>query len=89
MPANTKRALSHMEPIVTERRRRMAEEGQDYPDKPNDMLTWLLDDPRGQSATLRDITARILGLNFAAVETSASVSALSIACNYSSLTLIL
>lgn len=73
VPSKLARALRHLEPMVEERRQLLAEHGKDYPDKPNDLLSWVFETERGSSASSSDIVHRILVLNFAAVHTTANV----------------
>ncbi|RDB27628.1 Ent-kaurene oxidase [Hypsizygus marmoreus] len=70
VPATVDRAAEHLRPIVKERRCKIDEYGKDYPDKPIDMLTWLMDEAEGDETTLRNLTLRILTINFAAIHTS-------------------
>ena len=59
--------------MINERRQRMDESGENYYEKPNDMLMWLLEDQRGVQCTAKEVTLRMLGLNFLAVHTSSNV----------------
>jgi hypothetical protein len=75
-PEKLAHAIRHLEPLVMERRQRVAESGRDYPNKPNDLLEWLLDGDRGAHASVREVTHRIFTLNFAAVHTMSNVRSL-------------
>ncbi|SJL14131.1 uncharacterized protein ARMOST_17586 [Armillaria ostoyae] len=46
--------------------------GKDWPGKPNDLLSWLIDATEGHSErrTVQDFIVRMLGLNFAAIHTT-------------------
>ncbi|RDB27706.1 Ent-kaurene oxidase [Hypsizygus marmoreus] len=71
VPATVDRAAEHLRPIVEERQRKIDEYGKDYPDKPTDMLSWLMDEAEGDETSLRNLALRILTINFAAIHTSA------------------
>ncbi|KAG6847451.1 hypothetical protein H0H93_008037 [Arthromyces matolae] len=65
-----KRAMSHLRPIIEDRLDKEAEYGKDWTGKPNDALSWLLQLAEGKQRTVRDLTLRILSLNFAAIHTT-------------------
>jgi hypothetical protein len=54
-------------PIIEERYRLPPEE------RPNDMLSWLMDDAVGEEKEPRNLTLRILATNFAAIHTTSTV----------------
>ncbi|KAG6865152.1 hypothetical protein C0991_004835 [Blastosporella zonata] len=60
----------YLQPLVEERRQKMADSGQDYPGKPNDMLSWLMDAASEEEGTLHNLARRILTVNMAAIHTS-------------------
>ncbi|KAG6901631.1 hypothetical protein C0995_009799 [Termitomyces sp. Mi166 len=64
------RAMSHLRPLIEERLEKEAEYGRDWPGRPNDLLSWLLDIAEGKQRTVRDLTMRILVINFAAIHTT-------------------
>jgi len=43
-------------------------------ERPNDMLTWLMEDAVGEEKDPRNLTIRILAVNFAAIHTTSRVS---------------
>ncbi|KAK0212166.1 cytochrome P450 [Desarmillaria ectypa] len=57
---------------IRERLRQDDVHGKDWPGKPNDFLSWLIDATNGYSErrTVRDLVFRLLGLNFAAIHTT-------------------
>ncbi|KIJ09985.1 hypothetical protein PAXINDRAFT_86692 [Paxillus involutus ATCC 200175] len=67
IPASARRGMKHLGPIIEERRKHLEEYGKDWADKPNDFLSWLMDDPHGSQTSVQDLTMRILTLNFAAI----------------------
>ena len=70
LSSDIKRGVKHLKPLIEERRRQIEEFGKDYPDKPNDFLSWLMDEAKGDEATIEGLSRRILTLNFAAIHTS-------------------
>ncbi|KAG5350288.1 hypothetical protein C0989_011728 [Termitomyces sp. Mn162] len=64
------RAMAHLRPIFEERLEKEAEYGRDWPGRPNDAFSWLLDTAEGKQRTIRDLTMRILVINFAAIHTT-------------------
>ncbi|KAF9528910.1 cytochrome P450, partial [Crepidotus variabilis] len=66
----TEKALSFLRPMMEERRAERLEKGDDYPGKPVDLLTWLMDTAKGEETTDWFLTSRILTVNFAAIHTS-------------------
>ncbi|KAI9571037.1 cytochrome P450 [Boletus coccyginus] len=73
VPGTTKRAMRHLGPIIEERLKLQEEYGNDWAEKPNDLLSWLLDvAPEGPERTVKLLTTRVLSTNFAAIHTSAT-----------------
>ncbi|KAJ7688404.1 cytochrome P450 [Mycena rosella] len=66
------RADQHLGVLVTERLRMENELGNDYSDRPNDLISWLLDVAEGEERTVSALVQRILVINFGAVHTSAN-----------------
>ncbi|KIJ07003.1 hypothetical protein PAXINDRAFT_91095, partial [Paxillus involutus ATCC 200175] len=64
VPGSARRGMKHLGPIIEERRKHL---GKAWAEKPNDFLSWLMDDPQGSQSSVRDLTLRILTLNFAAI----------------------
>ncbi|KAF9453726.1 cytochrome P450 [Macrolepiota fuliginosa MF-IS2] len=70
VPKSVKRALEYLRPTLEER---LAQEecGADSVDKPNDLITWLLETTtEDYHRTIHDLVLRILTVNFAAIHTS-------------------
>ncbi|KAJ6470567.1 cytochrome P450 [Mycena vitilis] len=71
----TRRAMKHLGPILQHRLDMDDKYAQDWPDadRPNDMISWLLDEARGhpKRRTARQLTRQILNVNFAALHTTA------------------
>ncbi|KAJ3478571.1 hypothetical protein NLI96_g9660 [Meripilus lineatus] len=68
--ANINRGIKHLGPIIKERREKMAEYGDDWEGKPNDMLMWIMEAAEGAEQEVPAIVQRILAINFAAIHTS-------------------
>ncbi|KAJ7730228.1 cytochrome P450 [Mycena maculata] len=62
--------LKFVGPIIEERIAKEDELGADYPDKPNDVISWLLELAKGPGRIPPPIAARILSINMAAIHTS-------------------
>lgn len=75
LPTKYKRALNHLSPIIQERREKIqaAANGEEYLEKPNDMLMWQLESQKGKVAPPEEISIRMLTLNFAAIHSTSSV----------------
>ncbi|KIJ50512.1 hypothetical protein M422DRAFT_245133 [Sphaerobolus stellatus SS14] len=67
---SVERAIKHLRPIIEERQRKIDEYGRDFPDKPNDLLAWLMDEAEGEERLSENLTNRIIHANFAAVHTT-------------------
>ncbi|KAJ6483217.1 cytochrome P450 [Mycena sanguinolenta] len=64
------RALKILGPILEERLAKEKELGADWPGKPNDLISWLLEIAEGEQRKPLDLVLRILGINMAAIHTS-------------------
>ncbi|EEB94869.1 hypothetical protein MPER_06252 [Moniliophthora perniciosa FA553] len=70
VPKSIKRAQKDLEPIIIERLQKQEKYGKDWPDKPNDCLSWLIDSAPESEKTVHGLVRRILTVNFAAIHTS-------------------
>ncbi|KAJ7246815.1 cytochrome P450 [Mycena haematopus] len=66
------RAKKHLVPIIEERLRLEEEHGPNWPDRPNDLISWLLEYAKGDDRTPHMLTQRMLMVNFVAIHTSAN-----------------
>ncbi|KAF8590870.1 cytochrome P450, partial [Ramaria rubella] len=73
VPKSIQIVLKHLQPIIEQRQAQIDEHGPDYPDKPLDMLSWLMDEAQGEELTASNLTRRILTLNFASIHSSSIV----------------
>ncbi|KAI5993495.1 cytochrome P450 [Pisolithus albus] len=62
------RAMKHLDPIVKERLRCAGDREDDWSDKPNDILQWLIDEK--QESSTRQLTLRVLTINFASIHST-------------------
>ncbi|GAV99331.1 cytochrome p450 [Lentinula edodes] len=77
MPSSMKRATKHLAPIIEERLAREDEYGtKDWPSKPNDLISWLLDEAKAEQREVSDLITRILAIEVAAIHTTAFCNAL-------------
>ncbi|GBE89843.1 Ent-kaurene oxidase [Sparassis crispa] len=70
--SSTRRATAHLRPIIDERRKKLAEYGEDWSDKPNDLLMWLMDEARSGGRPDESVIPRVLVVCFAAIHTSSN-----------------
>jgi len=59
--------MKHLAPLIHARRQ---DREQERHEKPLDLLTWLMDEAKGEEATDRNLTLRVMTINFAAIHTS-------------------
>ncbi|TFY80430.1 hypothetical protein EWM64_g3585 [Hericium alpestre] len=65
-----RRIFKHLEPIIAERKAKIAEYGPDYPGKPNDLLSWFMDAAPAPYDTAESLALRILDTNFVALHST-------------------
>jgi len=68
--SDVKRGKRHLEPLIKERLEYEAQYGKNWPGKPNDLISWLLDVAEGDQRSVSNITKRVLFTNFTAIHTS-------------------
>jgi len=56
--------------MVEERFAKMEEYGEDWDDKPNDLLMWLMSEAKGVERSVEGVARRLLVVNFAAIHTT-------------------
>ncbi|PIL31339.1 cytochrome P450 [Ganoderma sinense ZZ0214-1] len=66
------RAMPHIQPVINERRANLKELGDNWLDKPNDMLQWILEEGTARNHSDMNIVKRIFLVNFAAIHTSST-----------------
>ncbi|KAF7305651.1 Cytochrome P450 [Mycena chlorophos] len=72
LPRDLEHAKRHLVPIIEERLRLEAEHGPNWPDRPSDLISWLLEYAEGEERTPHELTRRMLMVNFVAIHTSAN-----------------
>ncbi|KAF8351221.1 cytochrome P450 [Amanita rubescens] len=68
--SDVKRGKRHLEPLIKERLEYEAQYGKNWPGKPNDLISWLLDVAERDQRSVSNITKRVLFTNFTAIHTS-------------------
>ncbi|KAJ7029678.1 cytochrome P450 [Mycena alexandri] len=63
-------AVEVLGPTIEDRLSKESEMGPDWPGKPNDFISWLLETAEGEERTVPALVLRILSTNFAAIHTS-------------------
>ncbi|KAI9434918.1 cytochrome P450 [Lactarius psammicola] len=72
LPSQIRQEMEFIRPMVEERFARMEEFGEDWDDKPNDMLMWLMNEAKGVERSLEGLARRMLVVNFAAIHTTST-----------------
>ncbi|KAJ6494229.1 cytochrome P450 [Mycena sanguinolenta] len=71
---SVRKGLKHLGPIIEYRIEQEKQHGSDWPGKPNDYLSWLLESVDiNDEHTAADIVSRILAMNMAGIHTTSSV----------------
>ncbi|KDR83206.1 hypothetical protein GALMADRAFT_239044 [Galerina marginata CBS 339.88] len=72
VPGSIKRAVDHVRPLVEDYIAQEKEHGKDWPDRPNTLISWFLDEAQGPQRDITDLATRILTINFAAIHTTSN-----------------
>ncbi|GJE97791.1 cytochrome P450 [Phanerochaete sordida] len=64
--------MQHLRPFIDERMRFAEELGDDWSDKPSDMLQWIIDEVKTRDSSAEEVVRMILLMNFAAIFTSSN-----------------
>ncbi|KAH9975530.1 cytochrome P450 [Lactifluus volemus] len=70
LPSQIRQETEYIRPMVEERFAKMKEFGEDWDDKPNDMLMWLMSEAKGVERSLEGLARRLLRINFASIHTT-------------------
>ncbi|KAF9482443.1 cytochrome P450 [Pholiota conissans] len=71
VPKSIKRGIQYAGPLIQERLEKEDEYGPDWPERPNDMISWLLQQAQTpEDRNVRSIVLRLLSVNFAAIHTT-------------------
>ncbi|KAJ7191409.1 cytochrome P450 [Mycena pura] len=68
--SSRRRARAFLGPLLEERLEKERQYGRDWPGRPNDLISWLLELAEGAQRTAPDLAMRILTVNFAAIHTT-------------------
>ncbi|KAJ7503871.1 cytochrome P450 [Mycena galericulata] len=68
--SSLRHALKFLGPIIDERLEKETEYGRDWPGRPNDLVSWLLDVAEGEERTTPALALRVLATNMAAIHTT-------------------
>ncbi|KAJ7937288.1 cytochrome P450 [Mycena leptocephala] len=66
-------ALKFLGPMIDERLRKEEECGPDWPGRPHDLISWLIDVAEGEERTTPALTLRVLATNMAAIHNTSMV----------------
>ncbi|PAV15395.1 cytochrome P450 [Pyrrhoderma noxium] len=72
LPATSKHASELLRPLIEERLKHSGQSEDEWPDKPNDLLQWFIDETEPEKRNVMRHTYDILALNFAAIHTSSN-----------------
>ncbi|KAJ7049341.1 cytochrome P450 [Mycena amicta] len=72
LPRDLEHAKRHLVPLIEERLAQEAQHGANWPERPNDLISWLLEYAEGDERTSHELTRRMLMVNFVAIHTSAN-----------------
>ncbi|KAF9486888.1 cytochrome P450 [Pleurotus eryngii] len=72
MPSTFKRTEKHLQPLLVQRIEEDETLGKDRPDRPNDLISWLIDAAPENERNPSSYIKRILAVNYAAIHTSSN-----------------
>ncbi|KAI0254422.1 cytochrome P450 [Lactifluus subvellereus] len=70
LPSQIRQEIEFIRPMVEERFAKMEEFGEEWDDKPNDMLMWLMSEAKGVEKSVDGLARRLLLVNFAAIHST-------------------
>ncbi|KAF8637674.1 hypothetical protein AX16_010749 [Volvariella volvacea WC 439] len=65
-----KRGIKHLGPMIQERLENEEKYGREWADRPNDLISWLLEYAEPRHREVRDLVIRVLTVNFTAIHTT-------------------
>ncbi|KAJ7842127.1 cytochrome P450, partial [Mycena olivaceomarginata] len=68
--SSLRHVLKFLQVMIDKRLEKEDQYGQDWPERPNDLISWSLDNAEGEERTTPALAMRVLGVNFAATHTS-------------------
>ncbi|KAJ7653140.1 cytochrome P450 [Mycena polygramma] len=72
LPRAMARAKLHLAPMIEERLRMEDEYGKDWEERPNDLISWLLEHATGEERRSSNLVQRILMVNFVAIDSASN-----------------
>ncbi|KAH9072825.1 cytochrome P450 [Lactarius deliciosus] len=72
LSSQIQQGMEFIRPMVEERLAQMEEFGEDWDDKPNDLLMWVMNESQGVDRSLRGFARRLLMINFASIHTTST-----------------
>jgi hypothetical protein len=70
LPSQIQQEIEFIRPMVEERFAKIEEYGEDWDDKPNDMLMWLMSEAKGVERSVEGVARQLLFVNFASIHTT-------------------
>ncbi|KAI0002407.1 cytochrome P450 [Russula compacta] len=70
LPSQIRQEIEFIRSLVEERFAKMEEFGEDWDDKPNDLLMWLMNEAKGVERSVEGLARRLLVVNFAAIHST-------------------
>ncbi|KAH9992092.1 cytochrome P450 [Russula vinacea] len=67
LPSQIQQQIEFIRPMVEERFAKMEEYGEDWDDKPNDFLMWMMSEAKGVERSVEGLARRLLTINMAAI----------------------
>ncbi|KAF8997366.1 cytochrome P450 [Cyathus striatus] len=71
--SSTARAVQHLGKLIQERMEMDEVNGMNWPGRPNDLISWLLEHAKGDQRTVEGISQRLLFINFASIHTTSNI----------------
>lgn len=70
VPKSIDREMKYLHRLIDDRRQYLSSTYDGSPEKPNDLLMWLMEEAKGDEQSDRNLALRVLALNFAAIHTT-------------------
>ncbi|KAF9235152.1 cytochrome P450 [Melanogaster broomeanus] len=78
---SVRRSMKHLRPIIEERQKYVKKYGNRAADRPNDLLSWLMEEAEGSEQNVKALTLRVLIVNFGAIHANIFESLYNLAAN--------
>ncbi|KAF8913740.1 cytochrome P450 [Gymnopilus junonius] len=70
VPKRIEKAVSHVGSLFAEQLEQERLHGKNRPNKPNNLISWLVDEAEGSQREIRDLSLRLLSINFSSIHTT-------------------